>query len=127
LNRSGALENCATADTSNKLPGGGLISTSADLVRFAVALNHGLLLKREALARMYECQRTRDGRPTNYGLGWRIFERGGRKWVGHGGAQQGVSSTLLASPADGVAVSVMANLEGADLAPLCAEIAAVVE
>ena len=34
---SGELRNCDLADTSNKVPGGGIVSTAVDLGRFAVA------------------------------------------------------------------------------------------
>jgi CubicO group peptidase (beta-lactamase class C family) len=124
VGRGGAIENCALADTSNKIPGGGLIATAGDLVRFTASLERGQLLKRETLERMWTSQRTRDGQLTHYGLGWYVLDSGGRKWVCHTGAQQGASTVLLSSPRDGVAVALLANLEGIDLAPLAMRIAA---
>ncbi len=110
---AGVIENCALADTSNKIPGGGLLATAEDLVRFALALQKGRLLKPETLRQMFTSQRTRDGRPTGYGLGWYISERGGRKWVEHSGSQPGASTELLMLPERGLAVAVLTNLERA--------------
>lgn len=122
-NGSGEIQNCALSDTSNKIPGGGLVSTAEDLVRFAVALDRGLLLRRETLEEMFTRQKLRDGRLGPYGLGWQIDRRGGRTWISHSGGQPGVSTFLLTTPKEGMAVAVMANLEGVDLVPLSVRIA----
>jgi CubicO group peptidase (beta-lactamase class C family) len=120
---SGGIENCALADTSNKIPGGGFISTAEDLVRFAIAVERGQLVSGTTRARMFTPARLRDGRLAPYGLGWAIVRRGGRNWVGHSGAQPGVSTYLLAAPSDGFSVAVLANMEGVDLESISARIA----
>ncbi len=120
---SGPVENCSLADTSNKIPGGGMVSTPEDLVKFVNALMKGQLVKPETREQMYAPQKTRDGKPVPYGLGWQIAESEGRKWVVHGGAQQGISTLLVTLPADGVSVAVMANLERVPLGPLLRRIA----
>jgi CubicO group peptidase (beta-lactamase class C family) len=119
----GNIESCALADSSNKIPGGGFISTAEDLVRFATAVERGRLVGDATRARMFTPAHTRDGRSVPYGLGWVILERGGTRWVGHSGAQPGISTYLLASPSDGLAVAVLANLEGLNLEPLSVSIA----
>jgi serine beta-lactamase-like protein LACTB len=123
---AGRIRNCGLADTSNKVPGGGLVSTPADLVAFATALNGGLLVSRTTLAQMYTSQKTRDGKPTNYGLGWSLTERDGRKWASHTGAQQGATTLLLTLPSENLAIAVMSNLEGAQLRQLGDRIAQIV-
>ncbi len=122
----GKIENCALADTSNKIPGGGLVGTVEDLVDFAIHLNGGTLLKKDTVGRMCTPQKTRDGKSTPYGLGWQVFERGAQRWVGHGGAQQGVRTLLLMRPERGFAVALMANLEGVNLETAAVGIAAIV-
>lgn len=124
--RSGEIENCALADTSNKIPGGGMISTAEDLVRFASAVTGGTLLSRKSIAEMFTEQKTTAGKPTRYGLGWYLFDIDGRRWVGHSGAQPGCSTMLLVEPKQGVVVALMANLEGADLHALAARIGGIV-
>ncbi len=119
----GSVENCALADTSNKIPGGGLVSTAGDLIRFACALERGGLVKPATRDRMFAAQRTRDGRPVPYGLGWAFLDVDGKQWILHPGMQQGASACLLVSPADGLSVAVLANLEMVDLEPLAIGIA----
>jgi CubicO group peptidase (beta-lactamase class C family) len=113
ISSSGALENCALADTSNKIPGGGLSSTAAELVKFALAVRSGKLLKRDDVKLMFAPQRLKDGTETRYGLGWNIVRYNDTVLVGHGGGQQGVSTFLLMHPESGDVVALMANLEGA--------------
>jgi serine beta-lactamase-like protein LACTB len=122
---AGELRNSALADTSYKIPGGGLVSTVEDLARFAVSLQAGALAKKETLDQMWTAQKTRDGKPTGYGLGWSVSERNGMKVVAHGGAQQRVSTNLFMLPEKGIAVVLMANLEGVGgrLGQLSAQIA----
>jgi len=121
----GGFENCALADTSNKIPGGGLCGTAEDLVEFAIHLNAGTLLDKETVEQMFTRQRTRTGRLTPYGLGWQITE-GDRRWIGHGGAQQGTRTLLLMLPKEGFVVALLCNLEGANLEPLAPRIAGIV-
>jgi CubicO group peptidase (beta-lactamase class C family) len=121
--QSGELRNSGLADTSYKIPGGGFISTVEDLAKFAIAMQTGVLVKKETLDQMWVSQKTRDGKATGYGLGWGVSERNGMKEVEHGGAQQRVSTYLYTIPEKGLAVVLMTNLEGAGLATLCREIA----
>ncbi len=118
----GELLNSRLADTSYKIPGGGLCSTVEDLARFAIALHTDRLLKRETREQMWVSQNTADGKPTNYGMGWGIAVKNGRRYISHNGGQQRVSTRLLLLPDQGVAVALMSNLEGAKLNDLSDEI-----
>jgi serine beta-lactamase-like protein LACTB, mitochondrial len=119
----GVIENCGLFDASNKVPGGGLLSTPPDLVRFAIALQKGELVSAATRKLMFTPAHTTAGRAVPYGLGWSVFERYGARWAAHSGALPGTSTYLLLSPTSGFAVAVLANLEGVDLAPLAAHIA----
>lgn len=114
----GELQNSQPMDGSYKLGGGGLCSSAEDLVRFAQALLAGKLVAPDTLAAMWTPQRTRDGEPIGYALGFRIGERNGRRTVGHGGAQARVSTLLHILPDDGVVVVLFCNLERVRLQPL---------
>jgi serine beta-lactamase-like protein LACTB, mitochondrial len=121
----GELRNSAPADTSYKIPGGGLIATAADVVRFAAALESGTLLKPEARTEMWTRQKTRSGELLTYGLGWGLREWKGRHEVVHTGGQERVSTVLYLQPDRGLAVAILTNLQGAgptDLARTLAEI-----
>lgn len=122
----GDIRNAGLADTSYKIPGGGIVSTAEDLARFAIALRRGTLLKEETVAQMYARQKTSDGKETDYGLGWYVGERNGKAEAWHGGVQQGTTGTLRVLPSDRAAVAILTNLEGGGflgLEPLSAEIA----
>jgi serine beta-lactamase-like protein LACTB len=112
-NRPGSL-----MDSSYKTPGGGFVSTAEDVVRFAIALLNGKLIKPETLAQMSVNQRTRDGKETGYGLGWYIgvgfvdSPPADPDAINHGGVQSGFTAHLVTWPKKKLAISILANLEG---------------
>lgn len=112
LRKDGTLQNCALADLSNKLPGGGWVATASDLVLFARALNDGKIVTRRSLETMWTPQKLANGDGTGYGLGWVVTEVDGVKVVQHSGGQQGANTHLLLVPSKRIAIAVMANLEG---------------
>ncbi|MGH9421470.1 MAG: serine hydrolase domain-containing protein, partial [Thermoanaerobaculia bacterium] len=57
--KEGKVENAGLMDSSYKIPGGGLVTTAEDMVRFGAALMEGKIVKAEALAAMW----TATGRP----------------------------------------------------------------
>jgi serine beta-lactamase-like protein LACTB len=118
----GTLRNSPLADNSYKVPGGGFVSTVEDLAKLAIAMQTGKLLKRETVEQMYTRQRLRDGKETNYGLGWGVATVNGQRYVGHSGAQQRVSTILQTVPDKGVAVVLMVNVEDTGLTPLANQI-----
>lgn len=107
----GELLNSGLADTSNKIPGGGLCSTAPDVARFALALETELLVRKETLALMFTSQKTKAGKPTGYGLGWRVGEFRAHKEAFHTGGQQRVSTLLYLQPDRRLAVVLLTNLE----------------
>lgn len=111
----GQLRNSALADTSNKIPGGGLCSTVYDLIRFADAVMSGKIVRPSTFEQMRTVQTTRDGKTTGYGLGWGIEERDGLRYVLHGGGQPRVSTMLAMIPDRKFAAAWMCNLEGSGL------------
>lgn len=123
LSSTGQVQNCSLADTSNKIPGGGLAATAEDLVKFGLAVRSAKLLKSSTLDMMFTSQKTRDGKPTDYGMGWNISATNRRKVVSHTGGQQGVSTILVMVPRDGIVVALMCNLERASLRELAQKIA----
>lgn len=109
---TGELRNSALADTSNKVPGGGLVATAEDVARFAMALQGGVLLQKDTLARMMTRQTLRDGRVTGTGLGLFLAERDGVREAWHTGGQPQVSTVLYMQPERKIAVVLLTNLEG---------------
>ncbi len=117
------LANSVMVDTSNKIPGGGLCGTASDLVRFAIAVRTGVLLKAETRDAMWTPMATADGKSTRYGYGWGCREQDGERVIAHSGAQPRVSTQLLLVPGREVEVALMSNLEGVRLFKLASEIA----
>lgn len=112
---NGNYRNASLMDSSYKIPGGGFLSTAEDLARFAIAVNRGVLVRKETLLQMSTPMKLRDGAPTGYALGWYVdagdpAAPGFHIW--HGGVQPGFTSELRLIPSRGVAVVILANLEG---------------
>jgi CubicO group peptidase (beta-lactamase class C family)/D-alanyl-D-alanine dipeptidase len=119
----GELYNAEMHDTSMKIPGGGMVSTAADLVKFASALNSNRLLKAESVKTAWTKQKLNDGTQTKYGLGWSIGALDGKRTIGHGGAQAGTATQLLLLPDQRIAVAVMSNLQAVSVKKLTQSIA----
>lgn len=120
--RDGTLENCALADTSNKLPGGGWLATASDLVQFSRALMDGKLLQPPALEVMWTARKLKSGKQTGYGLGWNVSKRGSLRLISHGGGQQGTNTYLLLVPEKKIVIAVLANLENAGAGEIAARL-----
>ena len=123
----GELYNATLHDTSMKIPGGGLLASAPDLVRFTLALSDGKLLNEETVQQMWTPQRTTAGEQTGYGLGWNVGASTSRPSVSHGGSQSGTSTYLYFNTQSGVCVAVMSNLQHLRLRPLSVSIADLVE
>ncbi|MFO0809084.1 MAG: serine hydrolase domain-containing protein [Gemmataceae bacterium] len=98
-------------DVSWKLGGGGYLSNVADMARFGAGLIDRKLLRPETAARMWEPQKTADGKETTYGLGFQVEHKNGRLTVAHSGAQEKTRTQLIVLPHEGRAVAVMTNSE----------------
>lgn len=109
---NGTLANSPLSDTSNRIPGGGLCASAEDVGRFAAALAGGVLLKRETLPLMFTPQKLRGGAATGWGLGFVVGSVHGEREAYHVGGQARVSTLLYLRPDKGIAVVLLANLEG---------------
>jgi CubicO group peptidase (beta-lactamase class C family) len=117
-------------DVSDRLPAGGLLSTVDDMVRFAIALQYGHLLRDSTRELMWARQHTLDGKPLDfYGLGWLIAEadsvRPKRVW--NDGSQPGTRTFLYLRPTQGIIIALMTNMDGAMCEELVPEILASLE
>lgn len=113
-------------DTSYKWAGGGLVSTSADLLHFANQMMHPTLITLEMRDQMWTEMTRRDGATTHYGMGWSLdVDERHRRAVAHSGGQVGCTAYLLIFPDLDVASVVLCNVTnaefGRDLAVVIAE------
>lgn len=122
----GEIYNGSLHDTSMKVPGGGLVSTSEDLTRFGIAFQTGKLVSSKTVEQMWTEGKTRAGTPTGYGFGWGTTpaQDGIRRFT-HSGNQVGAASVLHVLPEVGLTYAIMTNLEDTELGPFSRGIAGV--
>lgn len=131
LSSSGELFNAQFVDPSNRIPGGGLISTAVDMGRFSEALIQGRLLS----SKSYEYMKSPTQLPEEsipLGAGWAL---GTERWLTNrearpdaiwsGGNILGSTSIVYIIPESGIAVSILTNLQdkGTDLLRLAYDVA----
>ncbi len=111
----GRVVNAPFVNNSYKWAGGGFLSTTGDVLRFANAhLDDGFLTKssRELL---FTEQKTRDGEGVGYGFGWFIRTRDdGLRLLSHSGGSVGGTSLMVMEPDTRVVVVGLINLTGAN-------------
>jgi len=102
-------------------PCGSMFSTVTDLGRFLQimfargAVGDGRrLLATATIDSMWTPQFAPRGTRTGYGIGFRIGELDGRRFIGHDGAIYGFATSLLGMPDDSLGVVVVATLDGAN-------------
>jgi len=123
---SGAVVNADFLDSSYKVPGGGWLSSAEDMARFEVAMLNDKLVKRATRDIMWTPQKPSDGSADVYGLGWGTGSMSGVLRVGHSGAQQGCSTSIILAPDKGAGVVVLINMDDVDASGLAAELLRIV-
>ncbi len=106
----GKFRNAPYADNSYKWAGGGFLSTAGDLVRFGLAHMEPGFLEAETLDEWFTSQRTADGEPTGYGIGWSVSGQMGSRRVGHGGGSVGGTTALRMYRDQGLVIAMVTNL-----------------
>jgi CubicO group peptidase (beta-lactamase class C family) len=99
-------------DVSGRFAGGGTRASIEDLLGFARALLDYRLVSRASTGRMQLSMSTRDGRLTDYGMGFATWPLRGHYVVAHSGAQPETSTLLLLLPGEDVAITLASNVEG---------------
>lgn len=104
--------NAQYANISYKYPGGGIIATAGDLVRFAHAFYTHKLTTKESYELATTPYTLADGSVSNYGFGWGVgkSDKFGKQ-ISHSGGQEGTSTLLVALPEQDIAVGVLSNVE----------------
>jgi CubicO group peptidase (beta-lactamase class C family) len=101
-------------------PAAGFSSTVEDLGRFASwqfrLLEKGgtEILNANTLREMHRVQWLEPDWRTAYGLGFAVWQKGEKTFVGHGGSCPGYQSHLLLQPKEKIAVAFAANASGVD-------------
>ena len=111
----GRVVNAPFVNNSYKWAGGGFLSTTEDVVRFANAHLDDGFLTAASRKLLFTEQRTRDGEGVGYGVGWFVGTRDdGRRLLYHSGGSVGGTSLMIMEPDTGVVVAGLINLTGAN-------------
>jgi CubicO group peptidase (beta-lactamase class C family) len=124
----GALHNGPPA--ARDLAAGGLVTTAADLAKWAAALETDRPLVQASRDPMWTPARLRDGSVARtrgaggYGFGWMVTEVAGHRLLAHGGSRPGYTAFLARYPDDHLTVAFLANLGGVEPTSLANRVAA---
>tara|TARA_R110002073_G_scaffold14554_2_gene59356 strand:+ start:38185 stop:39966 length:1782 start_codon:yes stop_codon:yes gene_type:complete len=95
---------------------GNINSTTGDLYNFMKALENGKLLKPATVDKLYSYTQSRNINGSEYGLGWRIENKGGEKWVNHTGLLPGFTSLIGSLPKRNIKIIILSNATATDFA-----------
>jgi len=105
--------NAPWVDNSNKWAGGGYLSNTEDLALFGDAMITGKVVKPATLDLLWTSQRTADGKPTGYGIGWVVAtDSAGRQIVRHSGGSDGGTALLVLYPKQRMVFAFLFNSDG---------------
>jgi serine beta-lactamase-like protein LACTB, mitochondrial len=114
----GGFQVAPPVDNSYKWAGGGFLSSAEDLVRFGSALLQPGFLPQPSLDLLFTSQKTRDGQPTGYGVGWFVATDSlGHHRVFHGGGSVGGTTAFGMDRDAHIAFALTSNLTDAPLGP----------
>ncbi|MCL5028813.1 MAG: beta-lactamase family protein [Bacteroidetes bacterium] len=122
------IENAPLADLSIKFAGGGIVSTSEDILNFAHALLSNKLIKHSTLDSMLVPTKLPNGKTLESGLGVEIkTDKNGNLFFGHYGFGTGFSSLLAIYPKDSIAVVHLINTVDRNIGSPALNLAAIVQ
>ena len=111
---NGKVKNSEFVDISSRFAAGGTRSTVPDLLKFARGFMGGKLLSLKSMNELTASMKTREGRLTNYGMGWETTPYNGRYVLVHSGGQNETRTLLYILPSRNMALAVGVNFEGSN-------------
>jgi len=114
-NDAGQVVNAPFVNNSYKWAGGGFLSTTEDVLRFANAHLRDDYLSKASRKLLFTEQRTDAGEGVGYGFGWFVQQGDtGRRLLSHAGGSVGGTSLMIMQPETRVVVAGLINLTGAN-------------
>lgn len=107
-------------DPTTSFGAGGIWSTTRDLLKWERAIDQHRFLSAKSLAEVFT--------PSlgNYGYGWRISDRWGRRTMDHSGSQNGFSTFIIRIPDDQLTIVVLGNSDRLSAGRVGVDLAAIV-
>ena len=110
--KSGKWEKAGLDDPSQPFAAGAIVSTPADMAKWAVAVSEGKLLKKSSWDEAFASGKLANGKSTGYGFGWQAGKIGETEYIGHSGGIAGFGSYHVRFPSENLSVVVMTNTAG---------------
>ncbi len=106
-------------NNSWKWAGGGFISTTEDVAKFLWKHSSYDYLTKKSITEMTTPQKTKEGKTTNYGLGWRTrYDKNKNVLIGHTGGSVGGTTYAFMAPHSNTIVVMTTNLSSASFGSL---------
>lgn len=116
IKKNKSFINAPLVDLSIKIPGGGFISTTSDLLKFGIALLNGKLIKKSTLQLMIQPTKLSSGKISNYGLGIASEkDKAGNVYFHHLGGGTGFSSHLVIFPKEELVSVHLINIKTSEI------------
>ncbi len=110
LTKDSIIVNAPYVDLSEKWAGGGFLSTTEDLVKFANSFLDTLFLTDSTRKQLLTSQHLINGKKTGYGMGWSIKkDKHGRNCFGHSGSGFGGRSVMTVYPKEKISIAIATN------------------
>jgi D-alanyl-D-alanine carboxypeptidase len=121
---AGVWKHVVMDDPSQPFAAGAIVSTPADMAKWAIAQSDTKLLKKTSWDEVFASGKLADAKPTGYGFGWRMQNTGDISYLGHSGGIAGFNSFIVRFPNENVSVVVLVNRNSRVPEPLALDIAA---
>jgi CubicO group peptidase (beta-lactamase class C family) len=109
--------------TSAVLGDGGIYSSVEDLLKWDRALYTEKLVKKETLVTAFAPGVLLDGKPLDYGFGWRLDQFNGHRRAMHTGSTSGFRNVIQRYPDDKLTVIIITNRAAPEVSPLADKLA----
>ncbi len=99
---------------------GGILSTTEDLYKWSKSLKTDIILDQNQRELMFTPYKN------DYGLGWQILNKNGRKMYNHNGSTHGYNSRIVYYPKEDVFIAILGNNEDIRAAAITCDIEALI-
>lgn len=107
----GKLQPSQFLDVSSRFGGGGTRASMEDLLGFTQSVLEHRLVSAESMRLMQTTQILKDGKLTDYGLGFATYPLRGHYVVAHAGSQPETTALIVILPAERAAIALATNME----------------
>lgn len=120
------IHNAPRVNNEFKVAGGGFLSTSEDLIRFANEMLRPTLIQKQTRDELIRPLTTKDGKSTEYAVGFQVKQTGLKHlMVGHSGGSMVGTAMLMIFPQQTAAIALLTNSSSVPLRKILPELEAI--